>query len=239
MPRASDCVRDRLGIAAVDEGLTSDHERRPLCLAKKRRDFLDVRALVAWLRRKRFARRRDEAHVRLIELTVQMAAHVELEGLGAEILGVLDPALAHEHLPNHFFGVEHVDGHFDEDGTRDPALRQFQGPLDRRSDAVDLLDRHGPFGDRLHQRNLVDVLKCAAPLEQSCGRATEDQKRRLRQLGVFHGGDRVRHARAGGHRSDSGDARHARDRVGREHGADLVANIDHLDTMGLRANENG
>ena len=234
-PQGLHRVGDGAGVAAVDQRLTSDDQGRPLGGAEQatrpcRRAGSWCSAWAGGIRD-----RRDDAHVGLVKLPVQVAAHVELERLGAEVLGVLDPALLHEHLPDHLFGVEHVDRHLDEDGPRDPILREVQGLLDGGLDAVDLLDRDGPFGDRLHHGDLVDVLQRAAAFEQRCRRAAEDQQRGLSQLCVLHGGHRVRHAGARRHRSDAGDAGHARHRVRGKNGAYLVAHIDDLDVVGLCA----
>jgi len=103
--------------------------------------------------------------MRLVKLPIQVAAHVELERFGAEVFRILDAALLHEHLPDHLLGIEHVDWDLDEHRPRDPVLGEIQRLLEGRLDAVDLLDRDGPFGDRLHHRDLIDVLQRTAAFE--------------------------------------------------------------------------
>ena len=164
-PQGLHGVCDRGSVAAVDQRLTADDQRRPLGGAQERSDLGDVGALGARLGGEGFANWRDDTHMGLVELPVQMATHVELERLGAEVLAILDAALLHEHLADHLLGIEDVDRHLDEDRPRNPVLGEIKGLLYRRPNAVDLLDRDRPFGDRLHQRNLVDVLQRAAAFE--------------------------------------------------------------------------
>ena len=84
-----------------------------------------------------------------------MAAHVELEGLGAEAMPTV--RLLHEHLADEVLGVEQVDRELDEHRPWDSLLGDVEGLLDGGADAAHLVHRDRPFCDGLHDGNLVDV----------------------------------------------------------------------------------
>ena len=87
---------------------------------------------------------------------------------------------------------------------------------------------------RAHQCELVDVLQRPAALEHGRRRAPDHDDRRLRELGVLHGRDRVREPGPGrddGHARDAGQSRRG---VRSKYGRCLVAGIHDADVLRAR-----
>ena len=154
-------------------------------------------------------------------------------GEAARRLPGLGPVpLAHERL-----GVEKIHRALDEHGPRHALAADPERRLERGGQVAHPRDARGALDVRPDERQLVDVLERAAPAQQRRRGPAQQHERRLRQLGVLEGGDRVGDAGAGGDRGDAGHARQARDRVGREHGRGLVARVDDADAAGLRGHQ--
>ena len=139
--------------------------------------------------------------------------------------------------PDERLVVEEVDGALDEDGPGNPLAARREGPLERRDEVADRLHGDGPLHDRLHERELVDVLQRAASPEDRRRRPAEEDERRLREARVLERGDRVRHPGARRHRRDAGNAGEPGDRVGGEDRRGLVARVDDAEAPRLRRRE--
>ena len=119
----------------------------------------------------------------------------------ARLVGLLGVPLAH-----HLFGIEKVNGEFDENGTGHAPLATLEGLFQGWHHLAQGVGTGDPFDVWLHQRHLVDVLKRTATTQHGGGGAADQHHGRLCHLGIFDGGDGVADARPSG---DDGDPRNA------------------------------
>ncbi len=129
-------------------------------------------------------------------------------------------------LTDRAFRIEKIERRLEEDGARNTATCFRKCALDRRHEVAYPFERFQPLHVRAHQRDLVDVLERAAPLEQCRRSTTDDHHGRLGQLGVLDRGDRVGEAGAGRHAGDSRHARETGHRVGRIDRRGFVPHVD-------------
>ncbi len=138
-------------------------------------------------------------------------------------------------LANYGLVIQQIDRAFDEHGAWNPSLRDLETLTDCRCEVAHALDRLAPLYVRLEQGELIDILQRPAALQQRGRRATEQDKRRLRELGVLDRSNRVRHSGAGRDGSDPWDAGQSRRRVSCKHGRGLVTRIHNTNAQVLGA----
>ena len=142
--------------------------------------------------------------------------------------------LAHQRLR-----VQEIDRRLDEDRPRHPLPRHPAGALELAPQRRQRGGRGGPFGDRPHEGQLVDVLERASPPQHGGRGAAQQHQRRLGELGVLDGGEGVGDARPGRDRHRAEGAGEPRQGIGREDGARLVADIHHPQAARLGAGQDG
>ena len=106
----------------------------------------------------------------------------------------------------------------------------LEGLFERRHQLTHRLARPHPLHVGLEQRQLINILERATAFENRRRSPSQQNHRRLRQLGVLDRRNRVGDPGPGGHRRHPDTTGQARRRIGRERRRHLVANVDHPDT---------
>ena len=94
---------------------------------------------------------------------------------------------------------EHVHGHFEIDGPARLCERVPERACDELWDPLGLGADGGPLGDRLEERELVELLESALLCLDEWTSSSDDEERRLRDVAVGDGRDRSGDARSGRH----------------------------------------
>ncbi len=200
-----------------------EHCSGPLDLARARIQRRDA----SRASHRRFTHSRENA--------VEVPPHVPSRQARAPARGRSEPRLVE--LADHLLRVEKVERRLQEDGSRNAGTRFEKRALDGGNEIAHTLERLQPFHVRPHQRDLVDVLKRAATLQQGRGGAADQHDGRLGELCVLDGCDGVGEAGSGGDARDSRHAREAGHRVGGVHRRGLVTNVDDAYFGGLGAQQ--
>jgi hypothetical protein len=141
--------------------------------------------------------------------------------------------------PHQLFFVKKIDRALDEHRTRNSALRDGKGTQQHRYQISNPRDTRGPFDMGLEQSHLIDVLKGAPPLQDCAGRTTQQDHRRLCELGVLDRGNGVGDPGARRYRRHPGRPGEPGNGVGGKDSVGLVANIDHADSHPFGGDQNG
>ncbi len=233
--QTADGVGNGVRLAGGDQCLAADDEEWPLRSRQPRRRPSDGTRLG-----RRRHDRRNVVFVETIRLRKQPPC-VELQ-VGSRRTIRQRVALRRRSvvpLANHGFVVQEVDRALDEDRARHAALRDLETLLQRGRKVPHPFHRPAPLDVRPEERELVDVLQGAAPLQQRRGGAAQQHHRRLRELRVLDRRDRVGHAGPGGYRRDPRNAGQPGRRIRGEHGRNLVARVHDLDSSVLGAFQDG
>jgi hypothetical protein len=87
---------------------------------------------------------------------------------------------------------------------------------------------------RFEQRELIDILKRSAALQQGSRSSTQQDDRRLRKLGVLDRRYRIGHTRAGRYGSNTRDTGQSGRRISCKHGRGLVARIHDANSVSAK-----
>ena len=170
---AADASARLSGLPGIDQRLAADHEQRPLGIRELARGLAN-NTLCGRLR----SNRRDvvgNADVRIGKQPPRMMRQVHAHDAIRE--GIAFRRRAVVPLADYRFVVQQVDRALDEDGPRDPALRNLESLRDSRCEVAHAFDRPTPLHMRLEQRELIDVLQRSAPLQQRRRRTAEHNHR--------------------------------------------------------------
>ena len=149
-----DCPGNGVGLAGVDECLTSDDEQRPLSVCQPVRRLCDRPR-----RRRRYGDGCNVLHVVICRIgkqaprmTLEIQSHEPVRQRSTFRHGGVVP------LTNHRFVIQQIDGALDEHRARHLALCNPEAFLERRREVAHSLDRRAPFHVRPEKRELVDIL---------------------------------------------------------------------------------